>query len=379
MIREMRSIVVTVVIMTGASWSSVTAQTPRPATDAQTISKGWTALASGRLTEAVSAADSILKKKPRSHAAFTLKIEALSAGAQPISALDAYEAWIPKAGGNVDDRGLLEPIAAGFLRTLATDPDGAVRLTALRFLANAGDESALEALRKTSAAGDQRAMLALADQGDATAVASLQTMVASGTGRDMSAAIAALGEHGGLNTTLMQTLAKDRVPMNRAALADALVRSTDPAATQLLDTLSQDPDPLVHASVTLARAKNGDDRALADARAMLASDVPDIRLTAAEALKSTLPSEAEQAVRTLLTNPDGLNRFRAAAIVGRTDPAAVQPVLMEGLANQNPLIQQEAARITAETLSSNIVLLRQLLRHTDHTIVVQAAGAIVAN
>jgi hypothetical protein len=52
---------------------------------------------------------------------------------------------------------------------------------------------------------------------------------------------------------------------------------------------------------------------------------------------------------------------------------------MEGLANQNPLIQQEAARITGETLPSNIVLLRQLLRHADHTIVVQAAGAIVAN
>jgi len=379
MIREMRSIVITVVIVAGASWSSVTAQTPRPATDAQTISRGWTALAAGRLAEAVSAADSILKKKPRSHTAFTLKIEALSAGAQPMSALDAYEAWIPKGGGNVDDRGLLEPIAAGFLRSLSTDPNVSVRLAALGFLANAGDDSALEALRKTGAAGDQRAMLALADQGDANAIASLQTMVASGNGRDLSAAIASLSERGALTPSLIETLAKDRVPMNRAAAADALARSKDPAAAQLLDALSQDPDPLVHLSVTLARAKNGDERALTDARAMLASEVPDIRLRAAEALMSSLPGEAEQSVRPLLTNPDGLNRFRAASIIGRTDPSAVQPVLMEGLANQNPLVQQESARIVGETLPGNIVLLRQLLRHADRGIVVHAAGALVAN
>ena len=51
---------------------------------------------------------------------------------------------------------------------------------------------------------------------------------------------------------------------------------------------------------------------------------------------------------------------------------------MEGLAHQNPLIQQESARIVGETLTSNVVLLRQLLRHTDHSIVVQAAGALVS-
>lgn len=374
----MRSLALSLAVIVVIARSPAIAQGPR-STDTQTISRGWAALAAGRQSEAVSAADSVLKRKPRSHAAFTLKIDALSAGSQPTSALDAYEAWIPKAGGNVDDRGLLEPVAAGFLRALSTDQDVSVRITALKFLAKAGDDSALEVLRKTGATGDPRAIQALADQGDANAVASLQTMIASGSGRDMSAAIASLGEHGGLTPSLLQTLAQDRVPMNRAAIADALARSNDPAARQLLDALSQDPDPLVHAAVTFARAKSGDERALADARAMLASEVPDIRLSAAEALMEALPSEAEQAVRTLLSNPDGLNRFRAAAIVGRSDPSAVQSVVMEGLAQQNPVIQQQAARIVGEMLPGNIVLLRQLLRHADHTIVVQAAGALVSN
>jgi HEAT repeat protein len=376
---EMRSLAVSVATLALIGSSLVQAQTGRPTTDAQALSRGWASLAAGRSAEAVSAADGILKKKPRSHAAFILKIEALSAGAQPLAALDAYEAWIPKIGGNVDDRGLLEPIAMGILRVLSTDRDIAVRVSALKFLASAGDESATEGLRKLMGEGNPQAMVALSAAGDANAIAALQTMVGSGAPRDVSALISSLGDQGALTPELMQTLAKDRVPMNRAAVADALAKSKDPAAQSLLDALSQDPDPLVHFSVIVARAKNGDDAALAQARTMLASDVPDIRLSAAEALSTKLPVEAEQAVRPLLTNPDGLNRFRAAAIVGRSDPAAVQSVLMEGLAHQSPLIQQEAARLVGTILPTNIVLLRQLLRDSDHSVVVAAAGALVSS
>jgi HEAT repeat protein len=359
--------------------SAATAQTPAPASDATVISRGWSALAAGRLTESVSLANGILKRKPRSHAALILKISALSAGAKPLAALDAYDAWMSAAGHNVDDRGILQPIAAGLLRTLSTDPDPAIRDAALRFLAADGDERASETLHKLSAEGDQRAMLALVAGGDASAVATLQTFAGSANGRDMSMAIRALAEHGGLTPALMETFAKDRVPMNRAALAEALATNKDPGAAQILETLSHDGDPLVHSSVVLARARAGDEAALADARAMLASEVPDIRLSAAEALVGAFPQESAEAVRPLLSNPDGLNRFRAASIVGRFDPAAVQSVLSEGLAHQNPLIQQEAARVAAETLSADLANLRQLLRHPDRAIVVQAAGAILAN
>ena len=376
---QMKSFLLKVATLAWIGSAVVAAQTSRPSTDAQTISRGWAALAAGRPAEAVSLADGILKKRPRSHAAFILKIEALSTGSQPLAALDAYEAWIPKIGGNVDDRGLLEPIAVGLLRVLSTDRDVAIRISALRVLASTGDDAAAEALRKLATEGNPQAMVALSDDGDTTAIASLQAMVGSGSPRDMSAGIRSLSDRGALTPELMQSLAKDRVPMNRAAIADALASSKDPAAQSLLDALGQDPDPLVHFSVIVARAKNGDDAALAQARTMLASDVPDIRLSAAEALSSKLPVESEQAVRPLLTNPDGIYRFRAAAIVGRSDPAAVQSVLMEGLAHQSPLIQQEAARIVGTTLPNNIVLLRQLLRHPDHSVVVAAAGALVSN
>jgi HEAT repeat protein len=379
MMREMRSAALPVVIIILITSSMAAAQIARPATDAQVLSRGWAALAAGRLTEAISAADSLLKKKPRSHSAFVLKIEALSAGTQPLAALDEYEMWITKTARNVDDRGLLEPIAVALLRILSGDPDPLVRATALEARAEAGDDDAVETLRKRSAEGDRLAMQAMVGRGDPSSIRAVQTILGASTGRDMSAEIRTLAEHGGLTASLLRSLATDRVPMNRAAVASALVRSKDAAAAQLLETLDQDPDPLVHMAIVLARAQAGDERGLAEAKAMLTSEVPDIRLTAAETLVASMPRESELAVRPLLSDRDGINRFRAAAIVGRFDPAAALPVITEGLSDQNRLIQQQAARTIAQVLPGDTRQLRQLLRHPDRLVVVHAASALAAN
>jgi HEAT repeat protein len=378
MIRKMRSIAIGFII-TASVWSPALAQPPGRVGDAQTLSRGWAAVAAGRFDEATTLAAGILKRKPRSHAAVTLKIEAISASAQPITALDDYETWITKAAGDVDDRGLLEPIALGLLRGLSAEADPMIRATALEALARAGDDDAVEKLRNRSAGGDRPAMQALVRSGDANSIRAVQALLGTPTGRDMSAEIKALAEHGGLTPSLLQSLATDRVPMNRAAVAGALMRSKDPAAAQLVDVLNQDRDPVVRMSLVLARAEAGDERGLADAKAMLASQVPDIRLTAAESLVATMPRESEQAVRPLLSDRDGINRFRAAAIVGRFDSAAALPVITEGLTDPNRLIQQEAARTLGQTLPTETRQLRQLLRHPDRLVVAYAAAAVAAN
>src|SRR3954454_24642236 len=107
MIRNMRSMAIGLII-TGLVWSPVLAQAPRPESDAQILSRGWAAVAAGRFDEATTLAARLLKRKPRSHASITLKIEAMSAGGHPLTALDEYETWITKAAGDVEDRGLLE-------------------------------------------------------------------------------------------------------------------------------------------------------------------------------------------------------------------------------------------------------------------------------
>jgi HEAT repeat protein len=378
MVRKMRSIAIGFII-TASVWSPALAQPPRRVSDAQTLSRGWAAVAAGRFDEATRLAAGMLKRKPRSHAAITLKIEAISAGAQPLTALDEYETWVTETAGDVDDRGLLEPIALGLLRGLSAEADPMIRATALEALARAGDDDAVEKLRNRSAGGDRPAMQALVRSGDANSIRAVQALLGTPTGRDMSAEIKALAEHGGLTPSLLQSLATDRVPMNRAAVAGALMRSKDPAAAQLVDVLNQDRDPVVRMSLVLARAEAGDERGLADAKAMLASQVPDIRLTAAESLVATMPRESEQAVRPLLSDRDGINRFRAAAIVGRFDSAAALPVITEGLTDPNRLIQQEAARTLGQTLPTETRQLRQLLRHPDRLVVAYAAAAVAAN
>src|SRR6478609_6889246 len=85
MIRKMRSIAIGL-ILTASFWSPALAQPPRPVSDAQILSRGWAAVAAGRFDEATTLAAGILKRKPRSHAAITLKIEAISAGAQSLTA-----------------------------------------------------------------------------------------------------------------------------------------------------------------------------------------------------------------------------------------------------------------------------------------------------
>jgi HEAT repeat protein len=354
------------------------AQSPRPASEAQTLSQGWAALAAGRASDAVAAANGLLKRRPGSHAALSLKIEALASGAQPGGALDVYEEWLPRAARNVEDRGLLEAVAGGFLRSLARTSDPSIRSRALLALAATGDEAAVRALKERSTAGDQTATQALATTGDAGAVQSLQAVVKAGTGRDLSGAVEALAGHGALTPDIVEALRTDRVPMNRAAAARALAAVGTPTARQQLDELARDSDPLVRTSVTLARAKNGDPSALADARTLLASEVPDLRLMAAEALIGVLPRDAVDAVRPLLANGDANYRFRAAALVGQTDPAAVAAVTAEGLSNENPLIRQEAAHLVAAALPDNLAQLRQLLRNPDPEIVLAAAASITA-
>ena len=78
MIRNMRTIAIGLIITASLS-SPALAQTPRPESDAQILGRGWAAVAAGRFDEAASLSSGILKRKPRSHAAITLKIEAIAA------------------------------------------------------------------------------------------------------------------------------------------------------------------------------------------------------------------------------------------------------------------------------------------------------------
>ena len=354
------------------------AQPPASAkSDWTLLAKGWTAIAAGKPDEAVAVANQILKRRPGSHGALMLKIEGLAAGPRPLAALDAYEEWLTSAGEQVEDRGLLEPVALGLLWGLRNDQDLRVQSTALAALARSGDAEARAQLAQQGGAGNPAAIVALATTGDAAGVTALRRMVETPDRRDKTAAIELLAERGAVTPQLVTALLKDPVPLNRAAVAKLIAVTNQPDATQHLQTLLKDPDPYVRISATLGLARVGEPVAVNKVHAMLTGEVPDLQLLAADALGPGAAQQALQAVRPLLQNPDGLIRFHAAAFVGRTDPAAVRDVLLAGLIDENPVVQEEAARVLADAPTVDLAALRKLLRHGSRYVVAQAAAALL--
>ena len=165
-------------------------------------------------------------------------------------------------------------------------------------------------------------------------------------------------------------------PLNRAAAARSIATASLPDASEYLKRLAADFDIFGRTSAKLALAKLGDPDAIKEAHALLTGEVPDLQLLAAEILIDHAPEQVVHALLPLLQNRDGLIRFQAAAIVGRTDPAAVREILLAGLSDENPVVQEEAARVLGQVLPTELAELRKLMRHRNRFVVVRACSAV---
>jgi HEAT repeat protein len=368
--------------------SSTAAQTPardraatpaasNPASERESaLARGWTALAQGKAAAAVTAADAVLKTRPWDHAAQLLKIEGLSID-RPIAALDAYEAWQGPQSG--DDPGLLEPIARGVLRQLSSNPDPVVHLEALRQLAACRVPAARAAL--ADAPANVVTDAELVKQGDAQALSRLQAAAAA-EGANKPAIAKALASTGqaGLPVLLKLATATD-VPTRIAAVA-ALGSMRAESARSVLQRTMKDPDPMVRAWSAVGLFRLQDPVGITQIDQMLASGVPDLQLLAAEAWDGQTGPWVS-ALRPLLTNRDGLVRFQAARLIAPVDPEAAKQVFSEGLADPNPIVRAETARLAGEMAAEqpgalDWPRLRQLLRSNDATMQLRAAVAILS-
>jgi HEAT repeat protein len=174
----------------------------------------------------------------------------------------------------------------------------------------------------------------------------------------------------------------DRSAPNRAAAADALGRLGGAEAIGALQQTFKDPDPFVHSSaaVALARLKDPDGQAYVEQ--MLQSDVPDLRLAAAEAWNGQ-NGPWVAAIRPLLDNRDGLNRIRAARLIAPVDPESSRRTLQEAAADPNPVMRAESVKAIAELAQqqpagSDLAQLRRLLRDADPAVRLSSAGALMA-
>lgn len=354
------------------------ARTTAPS-DASIVAEGWTALASGRVEVAARAADRILARRRWDHAAILLKVTALSA-ADPLRGLMAYEGWLG-ARSTKDDIGLLEPVARELLVQLAKSGNRDLRDDARRLLARAGIR--LPAAPAGSVEGpsyDEEA--ARAQEGNAASLHRLERAAADPTVPDKTDVALALQQLGTSGVPGLLTLLQASAGPNRAAAAAALGRIKAPEAIPVLRESLRDPDPYVRNSAAVALARLGEQDGQAYVQRMLDSDVPDLRLMAAEAWDGQ-NGPWVAAIAPLLQNRDGVTRLRAARLLAPVDPEAAGRTLHDAAIDENPAVRAEAlkeiaAASRAQALVADLAQLRRALRDPDAYIRLQAAGAVLA-
>lgn len=349
----------------------------RGSSNAARLAQGWTALAAGRHAEAARIADALLQGAPGNHHAIALKIEALAA-AEPLSSLDAYESWLQR---RPEDVFLLAPVARGVLQQIASGGDLELRIAALEHLATAGATSARTELQQLRAAGQApiAADTALARLGSEEAVARLTAAVDSSTPMDRSALAATLGSVGPAAVPTLLSLLQSPQGPTRAAAVAALGKLGARQAVERVRTVMQDPDPFVRSSAAVALTRLGDPAGQAAVDRMLDSEVPDLRLMAAEAWNGQ-PGPWVEAIRPLLENMDGTIRIQAARLIAPVDPAAADRVLSAAASDENPAIRAEAVRAGAESgdnIFVNVAQLRRLLRDADPAVRLHAAAVLL--
>ena len=370
-------LVVLAVSIPGAQVRDRATAVAAPPSDAALLARGWNALANGQPTDAASAAAQLLARVPWHHSANALRIEALSAS-DPMSGLDAYEAWLTLH--KEEDAGLLAPVPRSILLQLAASADSDIRRHARSALADAGYPQPQPPGQRELA--DQLAdAAARVKRGDATALSRLEAVVTAGTADPQMVAKAL--EAGGPATTplLVAMLGKPAAPV-QAAAAGALGRRKAEEARPTLQKMLKGGDPMARASAAVALARMGDPDGQAFVDKMLDSDVPDLRLMAAEAFDGR-PGKWTSAIAPLLENRDGTLRLEAARLLAPVNPEAARRVLSEAATDPNPVVRSEAVRIMEETSTTvpavaDLPQARRLLREKDPAVRVFAAGVLLA-
>lgn len=366
------------------SASSADAQT---ASATSKLAQGWTALAAGQPVQAAAAAEQILKTTPRNHDAVSLAIAAQVAAGRPLPALDSYERWL--AASSHEDRFLLEPVAAGVLRELATNPAPRIKFGALQALARSGDPAARAALQQAAQSETLpiEAERALAETGDKNGVQRLEARIAAGGPRDKSGAIEALSAAGSRGSSTVIALAlKDPALPSRIAAAEALASLGVTDAIPALKEALNDPEGPVRVSVAVALARLGDQSGAAILQTLESSPVGDLRLLLASARAPGNPEGAwVGTAAALLGDPDPLVRVGAAELLlgFAKDPGEARSTVEAALADSNPALRSAAASSLATAtqrrgLGDDLRTLRRLLRDQIPDVRL-AAGALLLN
>jgi HEAT repeat protein len=115
---------------------------------------------------------------------------------------------------------------------------------------------------------------------------------------------------------------------------------------------------------------------------MLQSEVPDLRIMAAEAYDGQNGAWVS-AIMPLLENRDGVTRLQAARLIAPVNPEAARRTLQQAAGDPNPVIRAEAVSVMADVGATtpdvaDLTQARRLLRDADPGVRLHAAAVLLA-
>jgi HEAT repeat protein len=339
------------------------------------LTNGWALFAEGSLDRAGVIASRVLANYPQHPAvvAFAIEVDITRGGA--MTALATYEQWL---GTRKDEPIFLRRIASALLAWFARPGiESSVRVEALKALVADGDPTARAAIVDSAKAGNEGDLRGLAQLGNASAIDQFVARMRATKGpkwRDL----AVLGETKSprVLTPLIDVLS-DPDPQNQQAAIDALGRLGLPEAVPHLRPLLKDPRSGIRTSAAGALFRLGDVSGASILYDMTRHEEASVRMSAASFLASQPDAAWRRLVQSLVTDNDPIIRLDAARLLAREDPDAARAMFDTLLNDPNPVIREEAGVAEARTVSSDLAVLRRLLRHPSELVRVHAANRVL--
>jgi HEAT repeat protein len=335
---------------------------------------GWTFAAQPALAQPAQAAHATTR---------TAILDALSAG-DIRRAYGAYDRFVETGGRH--DASLLAPIAAEELRAIgqhATD-DPSLQAEALERLARRGDTQALSDLQRMATSRPNTGVAALADGalarlGDANALTRLAAMASSSAMSNKAIVAEAIRRSGSRQYAgAVVPLLTDPDWQTRIQTVRALAELGYTAAIPEIRTLLTDENPQVRSSAAVALKRLGDPGGDEQSAAMLRSGNAGARLEGLQADPGSSRADINVAARQLAADPDPLNRVKAAEALAGDDPAAALTVLRRAAEDSDSTTRRLAARGLEGLRPTDVALLRRLLEDESGWVRMYAAGGVLA-
>lgn len=351
-LKFMRPVLLLCVIALACGPSDLAAQAPQY----DALARAYSALASGRFTEAEAIARRLLEIDGKDHGAAAVAIHA-AVSRDVDAALMVYEHWLGAA--QHEDAYLLEPVARAVIAALAEGPAGELRDRAIAISRPnpdappplpGNDEVRGRALLAELGTGGRARTLVLRELGQlqyAPAAPDVLALLADSSPDVRAAAAEALGRLGQAEAVpaLLRAL-KDRATEVRVAAAIALHQLGDPGGDTVL-------------------------------RQMLQSGASDLQLQAAQAMADAPPDQWVQYVEPLLHADAPMTRLAAARLLLDVHPRRAEATIASLLSHQNPVIAAETAVTLADGGIADLPTIRRMLGAALPTVRLEGAIALL--